>query len=223
MTDPYNNFFGNWRQIAGTTLVGVSVLVLLGTFAPVIKEEAKYQLSPKRGEVIVVSSQDRALRERVAEGTMKQTILVPIDEDFGIVIPKIGANAKVIADVDWRDPVVYQRALAQGVAQARGTALPGELGNIFLFSHSGVDFFEANRYNALFYLINKLVAGDEIIIMYHGEKFTYQVMDKQTVAPESIEYLGGDMTKKTLTLMTCWPAGTTLKRLLVIAEQSTLR
>ena len=150
-------------------------------------------------------------------------VIVPVDEDFGIIIPKIGANARVIPDVDWRDADVYQKALADGVAQAAGTARPGELGNVFLFSHSGVDFLEANRYNALFYLIDKLVTDDEITLLYRGEKFVYRVVEKKMVAPDSLEYLGGDNTTKTLTLMTCWPAGTTLKRLLVVAEQVTPR
>lgn len=145
--------------------------------------------------------------------------MVPVDEDFGIVIPKIGANARVIADVDWRDARVYQQALAQGVAQAQGTAHPGELGNVFLFSHSGVDFLEASRYNALFYLIDKLQLGDEITLFYHREKFLYRVTDKKKVAPEALDLLSGDSSQKTLTLMTCWPAGTTLKRLIVSATQ----
>ncbi|MBP9728458.1 MAG: sortase, partial [Candidatus Moranbacteria bacterium] len=152
-------------------------------------------------------------------GPFKNQGIVPVDENFGIVIPKIRANARVIAGVDWQDSRVYQQALVNGVAQAKGTANPGEPGNVFLFSHSGVDFFEANRYNALFYLIDKLVSGDEIIILYQGEKFTYQVTEKKIVSAESVEYLRGDGSKQTLTLMTCWPAGTTLKRLIVTALQ----
>lgn len=208
-----------WLERAGLILVAVSGVILLLMFFPVIKEEVKYRLAPKRGDVIVVASRDRARTEQETGEAMRPTIMVPVDEQFGIVIPKLGANARVIADVDWRDSRVYQEALTRGVAHARGTAKPGEAGTIFLFSHSGVDVFEANRYNALFYLIDKLVAGDEIVLLYQGEPFLYRVTDKKKVASDQFEYLQGDMMKKTLTLMTCWPAGTTLKRLLVIAEQ----
>jgi sortase A len=217
MTSLPNNRVGRILHITGTALVAVSVLVLLVTFSPVIREEIKYQLWPIHSDALVLSDTEAKNRKESEE-----PVMVPVDEDFGIVIPKIGANARVIADVDWQDARVYQEALVKGVAQARGTALPGEAGNIFLFSHSGVDFLEANRYNALFYLIDKLVLGDEITLFYRGEKFVYQVKEKKKVAPEDLSALiGSGEGDETLTLMTCWPAGTTLKRLVVIASRIT--
>ena len=125
----------------------------------------------------------------------------------------------LVANVDWKDAAVYQRALTQGVAHATGTAYPGQMGNIFVFAHSGIDFYEAVRYNAVFYLLNKLEPGDEITLIYQQRKFLYRVTEQKTVAPEAIGYLMGDPAKETLTLMTCWPAGTTLRRLVVVAER----
>ena len=145
--------------------------------------------------------------------------IYPVDEHSGIVIPKIGANAKVVWGVDWQDSSVYQQALTKGVAHAKGTALPGEPGNAFLFAHSGADFYEAIRYNAEFYLLSKLEAGDEVYLFRDGKKLAYRVTDTRTVSPEEVGYLSGDAKKKTLTLMTCWPAGTTYKRLVVLADQ----
>lgn len=202
--------FLDWIHKAGAALVVVSVLVLLFTFFPVIKEEAKYQFLPKYNNALVVTKE---------EAGEKSDVIYPVDEEFGIVIPKISANAPVVPDVDWQDSQVYQRALTRGVAHAAGTAYPGEMGNVFIFSHSGVDFYEANRYNALFYLLNKLTAGDEIYVFYKKQKFVYKVAEQKIVSPEDVEYLTGNSAKKTLTLMTCWPAGTTLRRLIVIAEQ----
>ncbi len=193
--------------------MGVSVLVLGLTFFPVLREEAKYQFLPSQEHKTVISRMDERAQ------TIPSQVLLPVSEDFGIVIPKIGANARIIPDVDWEDGAVYQRALTEGVAHARGTAKPGERGNVFLFSHSGVDFLEANRYNALFYLIDKLNPGDDIVVFFEGQKFEYRVIEKKKVAPEELEYLKGSEDQKTLTLMTCWPAGTTLQRLLVIAQQ----
>ncbi len=201
------------QRLTGTALVGVSVLVLGLTFFPVLREEAKYQFLPSQEHKTVISRMDERAQ------TIPSQVLLSVSEDFGIVIPKIGANARIIPDVDWEDGAVYQRALTEGVAHARGTAKPGERGNVFLFSHSGVDFLEANRYNALFYLIDKLNPGDDIVVFFEGQKFEYRVIEKKKVAPEELEYLKGSEDQKTLTLMTCWPAGTTLQRLLVIAQQ----
>jgi sortase A len=214
----HSDKFLSWIRKAGVALVVVSVFVLVFTFFPVIKEEAKYQFLPKRDNALVVTKEEA---EKKFENSIQiaSDVIYPVDEEFGIVIPKISANAPVVPDVNWQDSSVYQRALTRGVAHASGTALPGEAGNVFIFSHSGVDFYEANRYNALFYLLNKLTPGDEVYLFYKKQKFVYKVMTQKTVAPENVEYLTGDKTKKTLTLMTCWPAGTTLSRLIVIAEQ----
>ena len=213
-----NGKYLSWMQRTGIALIAVSVLVLLLTFYPVIKEEAKYQLLPKHQDAIVIAPGEAAQRAEMGAQT-KGDVIYPVDADFGIVIPKISANASVIPDVNWQDANVYQRALTRGVAHATGTSYPGEPGNVFIFSHSGVDFYDALRYNAQFYLINKLVPGDEISLFYQQEKFVYRVAAKKIVSPESVEYLKFDSLEKTLTLMTCWPAGTTFSRLIVIAEQ----
>lgn len=197
----------------GIALVAVSVLVLFLTFLPLIKEEVRYQFLPLQDAPVV------SVAEQLALGLSDEEVERPVDEAFGIVIPKIGANASVIPDVDWQNERVYQQALTKGVAQAQGTAKPGMPGNVFLFSHSGVDFFQASRYNAVFYLIDKLQSEDEIILFYQKEKFLYRVTEKKIVNQDEVEYLTGDDRQETLTLMTCYPAGTTLKRLLVRAER----
>ena len=147
-----------------------------------------------------------------------QVELQPVDTDFGIVIPKIGANAKVIAKVDPYNSLVYQRALTQGVAHAKTSSLPGQPGNVFIFSHSSVNFYEASRYNSIFYLLNKLEPGDEIRLYYQGQPIIYRVSETKIVSSSAVNYLQAGTGESSLTLMTCWPAGTTYKRLLVIAR-----
>lgn len=200
---------------AGIFLICVAVLLLLWSFYPVLYQEIRYQFSPKNNNSPVISKEEAG-----KDAQPPKNALEPADENFGIVIPKILANAKVIADVNSQNSAEYQRALIKGVAHAKGTAKPGELGNVFIFSHSGLDFYEANRYNAVFYLINKLEKGDDIYVFYNKNKVVYRVTDKKIVAEDQIQYMEGDPQKKTLTLMTCWPAGTTFKRLIVVANQA---
>ncbi len=179
-----------------------AIIIFVATFYPVIMVELNYQLKQTQG------------------GLEVKRVIIPKDSDFGIVIPKISANSKVIPNVDPYNNIEYQVALTKGVAHAMGTSLPGYAGNVFLFSHSSVNFYEANRYNSIFYLLDKLEKGDEIDLYYKGGKFKYLVTDKKTVGAEEVKYLSGDGSKKTVTLMTCWPPGTTFKRLLVIGELS---
>ncbi len=214
-----NNLSERYRQ-AGIALVAVAAFVLLSTFWPALREEAAYYVSPRNDRGIVPVLREEAEQTGNIDTNEKPTndVLIPVDEEFGIVIPKISANAKVLPEVSWKDSAVYQRALTQGVAHAKGTAHPGEDGNIFIFAHSGVDFYEANRYNAVFYLIGKLEPDDAVYLFYQGKRLEYRVREVKIVSAEEVGYLTGDKKKRTLTLMTCWPAGTTYKRLVVVAD-----
>jgi LPXTG-site transpeptidase (sortase) family protein len=209
---------GMWNRAywAGVFLIVSSILFLVWSFLPVIWEESRYYLEKNKPVTVVTQKEADALP---AGSTEEKNILKPVDENFGIVIPKIQANAKVIADVDPNNSVEYQKALSMGVAQAKGSVDPGEEGNIFIFSHSGVDFYEANRYNAVFYLLDKLEKGDEILLFYQGRKISYAVREKKVVGSEEVRYMDSKPGERIVTLMTCWPAGTEFKRLIVIAEQ----
>jgi sortase A len=208
----------NYLAIAGMALVVMSAIFLLYNFFPAMLVELRYDLSPKKNFTV----ETRAAEENpVAESkTGDSNIIVPVDEQFGIIIPKIFVNSKVFPDVDPENSAVYQRILTKGVAHVLGTAHPGESGNVFIFAHSGQDFFQAERYNAVFYLLTKLEKGDEITIFYKGDKFIYSVSDKKVINANEVSYLNNIPGKNTLTLMTCWPAGTAWKRLIVQAEQN---
>lgn len=180
----------------GLFLLAVAALIIIKTFYPVAKAEISYQVNrsaPLNSEII------------------------PVDPNFSIIIPKINVNTKVIKNVNPFNSVEYQIALTHGVAHARGSALPGFPGNVFIFAHSATDWYQANQYNAVFYLINKLETGDQIIIYYEGSKYIYSVNQKKIVNGSEISYLTDSAVGQTLTLMTCWPPGTTLKRLVVTA------
>ena len=194
-------------------MMAAAAILFALAFRSVLLSEIRYALSPKMPKAVISQEESRDV------AVDKGNVLVPADEQFGIVIPKIEANAKVIANVDAQNPAMYQRALARGVAHASGSALPGETGNIFIFAHSGQDVLEANRYNAVFYLLSKLEKEDEIYIFFENKKYIYRVTDKKTATPEEVEYMDGSPSVKTLTLMTCWPGGTTWKRLVVQADQ----
>jgi LPXTG-site transpeptidase (sortase) family protein len=187
----------------GITCFSVGFGILALTFYPVIKEELGYAIYHQTHK------------------TPSQQNPLPIDPAFDILIPKLGANARIIPSVDPYNAAEYQLALTRGVAQTKGTAVPGESGNIFLFSHSSVNFYDASRYNSIFYLINKLDLNDSIILYYKNIKYSYRVTGKKLVSPKDISYLTAKTAEETVTLMTCWPPGTTYQRLLVFAKSVT--
>jgi len=146
-----------------------------------------------------------------------EDVIIAEDPLFSIVVPKIGANSKVISDVDPYDSKIYQVALTKGVAHAKGTSYPGEPGNSFFFAHSSDNFYNANRYNSVFYLLNKLENGDNFYLVYENWVYKYEVTEKSIVKADAVEYMS-ESSKKIATLMTCWPAGTTISRLVVVGK-----
>ncbi len=150
--------------------------------------------------------------------TLSPTPVKPISTDFGIVIPKINANAPIVKDVDAFDSAMYQQALAKGIAHARGTSSPDMAGNTFLFAHSAQNWLNANRYNAVFYLLYKMEKGDTFSVYYKGKEYVYKIEEKRTVSAENVDVMKASASPRSVTLMTCWPPGTTFQRLIVVGS-----
>ena len=146
-------------------------------------------------------------------------VISPADPNFSIVIPKINDNSRILENVDAANQKEYLASLKEGVAHALGTAFPGEGGHIYLFAHSTDYFWNVGTYNAVFYLLYKLENNDEVNLYYQGRRYVYRIVDKKIVTPDEVEYLTRKTDKELLTLQTCWPPGTTLKRLLMFAER----
>jgi LPXTG-site transpeptidase (sortase) family protein len=201
----------NVLKIIGIGLILSALSLIFIIYYPIIHQEVSYY--------------GRVLEIKVDPNSVKKDTLteesIPIDPEFSIVIPKLNANSRVIINVDPNNSNEYQRVLTKGVAHAKGTPLPESSGNTFLFSHSSDNIFNATRYNSVFFLLDKLVIGDVFYIFRNGNKSTFEIVEKNIVSPDRIDYLenlkGYDDTK-TVTLMTCWPAGTTYKRLVVVGS-----
>jgi LPXTG-site transpeptidase (sortase) family protein len=133
-----------------------------------------------------------------------------------ITIPKIHAQAPLILNVDPYNHALYADALKHGVAQAKGTYLPGENGRSFLFAHSSGNPLEQVNYNTVFVRLNELKIGDEIDIKRNDKVYTYSVTTKKIVSPSDTQYLKVNKTPGII-VQTCWPIGTSLQRLLVFA------
>lgn len=179
----------------GLILILIALAIPLKTFSPVIKSEINYRINPPKID----------------------TDIIPVDQNFSLVIPKINANTRVIVNVDPFSSQIYQQALTLGVAHASTSDTPDKSGNVFIFAHSAGNWYQANQYNAVFYLLNKLKRDDKIFVYYKNKKYSYSVTEVKTVNSQQTDYLDRDFGNQQLTLMTCWPPGTTLKRLLVTA------
>jgi len=213
----------------GNFMILTSLFFIARTLYEPVRQEVQFFVNQWTNKTFVVATKEeeisfslqkigdkKGLLTRTINGKTAQ-VLIPEDPNFSVVIPKIGANARVVSNVDTSNEREYAEALKKGVAQAQGTAFPGEGGHIFLFAHSTDYWWNVSTYNAVFYLLGKLVKGDDINIFYKGERFVYRVIDSKIVDPSEIEYITRKTNQEFVTLQTCWPLGTTFKRLLVFA------
>ncbi len=212
--------FGNFLLLSSLFLIGK-------TFYQPVREEVRYFIDRQtQKKYVVVNDVIKISKRPIAKGLLAQIlqtnqveILRPEDPNFSVVIPKIGANAKIMPEVDVTDENAYLEALKKGVAHAQGTSFPGEGGHVFLFAHSTDYFWNVGSYNAVFYLLGKLEDGDEVNLFYEGRRYVYRVIGRSIVEASQVEYLTRKTNKEFLTLQTCWPPGTTLKRLLIFATR----
>ena len=143
---------------------------------------------------------------------------MPADPNFSIIVERIGANASVVPNVDASKKGVYEQALKRGVAHALGTAFPGESGVSYYFAHSTDTLFNVPRYNAVFYLLWEMKPGDKIVIFFNNRRYDYVVSETKITEPEDVSYFTMRTSEQILVLQTCYPPGTTWKRLLVVAK-----
>lgn len=210
----------------GNFLVLFAIYGVFATFGPALYFETKYKVIQLRGVKFTVQSQQTTSKPQqnnfaqILTG-LKEQNLIPFDQSFSIVIPKIGASSQVFPNTDPSNRDEFLPILQQGVAHAKGTVFPGLPGNIYLFAHSTDNFWDVGRYNAVFYLLKDLKAGDDIVLFFEGKRFNYKVTEAAIVDSSEISFLVKSQDKNAsqrLILQTCWPPGTTWKRLIVFAK-----
>lgn len=136
-----------------------------------------------------------------------------------LAIPSLGVTAP-IQYATRKDEQHFQELLKSGVVHYPGTALPGEVGNMFIFGHSSDYAWSSGNYKTVLALLPKLKMGSEIkVVNKDGYIYTYIAKKIQVAAPTEIQWLSQDTGgKRLLTVQTSYPIGTALKRYLVIAE-----
>jgi sortase A len=225
-------------RTVGNFLVLFTIFGVGATFGPALYFEVRYQAAQflnvrSKGATVHENKEQSALGKIVAQAQQekkepnllntvlsgqREEILYPQDPAFSVVIPKIGANERIVANVDPNNEKEYLNVLLHNIAHAKGTAFPGINGTTYLFAHSTDNFWDVGRYNAVFYLLNKMTIGDEIVIFFNNKRYNYTVSDTKIIDPTDTHYIASNLGQgERLILQTCWPPGTSWKRLLVFA------
>lgn len=130
---------------------------------------------------------------------------------YTLSIPKLKINQATV-EINGED-------LSKSLVQYPGTALPGEKGNVVIFGHSILpQFFNPKNYLTIFSTLPTIKKGDEITLNYDGVTYLYHVTELFEVPPTALEVLKQYHDGEHITLITCVPPGTYLKRLVVRAS-----
>ncbi len=121
--------------------------------------------------------------------------------------------------IDQAQVVVGGEDLKKSLIQYPNTALPGQLGNSVIFGHSVLpQFFNPKSYLTIFSTLYKLKQGDEIFVDYDKINYRYIVEQMYEVTPSDLSVLEQRFDGRFLTIITCSPPGTYLRRLIVKAR-----
>lgn len=127
---------------------------------------------------------------------------------YTISIPKLKISDAVV--------IFGSMDLKKSLIQYPQTALPGALGNTVVFGHSVLpQFFNPKSYLTIFSTLYRLKPGDEIQVNYDKVTYKYLVQDMYEVQPTDLSVLEQHYDARYLTIITCSPPGTYLRRLVV--------
>jgi sortase A len=179
------------RRITTTGLIAGVVLVAIGA----------WQLF---GTGIVAAHEQAKLRKTFVNTRAKPRIGRPVGR---ILIPRIGLDLVVVEGVGLRQ-------LAEGPGHYPTTAQLGTPGVSAIAGHS-------SGWGAPFMKLDRLHAGDLIIVKAHGGVFRYRITGVYRMDAKDTWVLKGDwetQARMKLVLTTCWPVMTSLHRLVVWAD-----
>jgi len=145
--------------------------------------------------------------------------------DTRLIIPRINRNVPVInvsgeslISKNWdKLESDMQAALRYGVIHYPGTAYPGQEGNVVITGHSSYFPWDSGRFKDVFAVLHDMRKGDKILLYSNQKQFIYEVSSIEKVWPSDLNVLKPSAENK-LTLITCTPLGTNIKRLVVEAK-----
>lgn len=216
-------------KILSFTCIFAGLAILLWVSYPIISFEIFYTpkfttlIKPIPNEVIkknIVEDLSRILGTETTDYTkasvwfpkalsMKITAVSNLSS-YTLDIPKLGIEkAKV---------VVGSEDLSKSLIHFTGP-LPGNYGNPVVFGHSTLLWlYNPKDYKTIFSKLPELDFDDEILTKVDEITYRYRVFEMKIVSPDNLSALEQNSDAPYLTLVTCVPPGTFLRRLIIKAR-----
>lgn len=213
------------KKIVASSLLIVGIMFFLSAIVPILQYQIEYSikfnqvLSPLSSSY---SSSGSILGESGTDFTQLQNWfvdnqvnlsdnLIAQSTQYSISIPKLKIDQAVVK--------VGSLDLKKSLIQYPQTALPGQFGSPVIFGHSVLpQFFNPKSYLTIFSTLYKLKQSDEILINFDNVEYKYLVEEMYEVASTDLSVLEQRFDGRYLTLITCTPPGTYLRRLVIKAR-----
>lgn len=132
-------------------------------------------------------------------------------KEYTLSIPRL--------DIKKARVVVGGEDLTKSLVHYLPKTLPGEYGNVAVFGHSTLpQLYNPKDFKTIFTYLSFLEKGDRIYINIGEFEYRYEVTDSFIVKPTDLSVLEQKKDASYITLITCWPLGTYLERLVVTAK-----
>jgi sortase A len=209
------------HKIFSLGMVAVGFVLVLSVTAPLFIYQ--FVVSPSFRPMVKPMVDQSVLGDQVQAGTdytkvsswfptaPRPTSLPSKITHYNLSVPKVRIN-KAVVQIGGDD-------LNSSLIQYEGTAFPGQFGNTVIFGHSILpQFYNPKSYKTIFSLLPTLKIKDPIILDFDGITYKYEIEQMTEVKPTDISILEQRYDDSYLTLITCVPPGTYLRRLAVRAR-----
>jgi LPXTG-site transpeptidase (sortase) family protein len=134
----------------------------------------------------------------------------PVPSENLLIIPRLGMSETIHDGPS-------QSELNKGVWLVPNTSQPDKASNTVIIGHR---FTYAGP--AVFYLLDKVQVGDQLIVDWHSKEYTYKVTTIREVEPSELS-VQDPSSNPELTLYTCTPLWTSKHRLVLVAPLQGVR
>lgn len=220
-----------------TGLIGIALI--LGELTPLVRQVYAEKFGNDNRNAIVAVSEPKVLgiedivisnpdsdyfHELVEQIENKTKFVDPPDtlfnSQFTITIPAIKADKfPITSNVDSYKEDEYRRVLEKTLAHFRGTSIPYQKGNSVIYGHSAAGISGSYSGKYIFSKLSNLKIGDEVYIDIKDKQIKYVVTKSKIVNPDDLSIIESTKANRMLTLVTCYPNGSSSKRMVVVAEE----